>query len=105
LDPELQTRDQKRRFIRRAIDAHGFRWLVYAVAASGFLTDSWNLFATNAILPSLAFVYWPEETNGWREALINCMTLGGSLIGQLLFGYLADSIVPLPNAVSERTRV
>ncbi|KAK0706306.1 major facilitator superfamily domain-containing protein [Lasiosphaeria miniovina] len=86
----LTTRLQKRRFIRRAIDAHGFRWLVYAVAASGFLTDSWNLFATNAILPSLAFVYWPEETSGWRESLINCMTLGGSAVGQLLFGYLAD---------------
>ena len=64
---------------------------MYAVAASGFLTDSWNLFATNAILPSLAFVYWPDETDGWRESLINCMTLGGSLIGQLLFGFLADS--------------
>ncbi|KAK3303018.1 major facilitator superfamily domain-containing protein [Chaetomium strumarium] len=86
----LTTRQQKRRFIRRAIDSYGFRWLVFAVAASGFLTDSWNLFATNAILPSLAFVYWPEETNGWRESLINCMTLGGSLIGQLLFGFLAD---------------
>jgi hypothetical protein len=29
--------------------------------------------------------------DGWRESLINCMTLGGPLIGQLLFGFLADS--------------
>ena len=47
-------------------------------------------FATNVIFPSLAYVYWQNGTDSWRETLINCMTLGGSLIGQLLFGYLAD---------------
>jgi MFS transporter, PHS family, inorganic phosphate transporter len=69
---------------------HGFNWLVYEVAASGFFTDSYNLFATNVILPSLAYVYWPEAYSTWRETLINCMTLAGSLVGQLAFGYLAD---------------
>ena len=87
-----QTRDQKRRFIRTAIDLHGFRWLVFEVAASGFFTDSYNLFATNVILPSIAFLYWPdaEYRDQSSETLINCATLGGSLIGQLVFGYLAD---------------
>ena len=71
---------------------HGFNWLVFTVAASGFFTDSYNLFATNVTLPSLEYVYWPEEYSTWRETLVNCMTLGGSVIGQLLFGYLADRL-------------
>jgi PHS family inorganic phosphate transporter-like MFS transporter len=47
-------------------------------------------FATNVILPSLAYVYWQNDTDPWRETLINSMTLGGSVVGQLLFGILAD---------------
>jgi len=86
----FETRDQKRRHIRKTIDTNGFNWLVWAVAASGFFTDSYNLFATNVILPSLAFVYWPDQSTLWRETLINCMTLAGSVVGQLIFGYLAD---------------
>ncbi|MCJ1477786.1 hypothetical protein MMC13_006459 [Lambiella insularis] len=86
----LRTRDQKRRHIRQTIDVNGFNWLVWAVAASGFFTDSYNLFATNVILPSLGFVYWPESSSLWRETLINCVTLAGAAVGQLVFGYLAD---------------
>jgi PHS family inorganic phosphate transporter-like MFS transporter len=69
---------------------NSFNWRVFAVAASGFFTDSYNLFATNVILPSIAFVYWQDDTNAWRETLINGMTLSGSILGQILFGYLAD---------------
>jgi PHS family inorganic phosphate transporter-like MFS transporter len=71
-------------------DHGGFNLRVWAVAASGFFTDSYNLFATNVILPSIAFVYWTEDTHAWRETVINAMTLVGSIVGQLLFGYLAD---------------
>ncbi|KAI9695064.1 MAG: hypothetical protein M1820_008957 [Bogoriella megaspora] len=65
-------------------------WLLFFVATSGFFTDSYNLFATNVILPSLAYVYWPDEINGNHEITINALTLGGSAVGQLLFGILAD---------------
>lgn len=84
------TRNEKRTHIRKTIDEHGFKWIVFWVAASGFFTDSYNLFATNVILPSLAYVFWPTATHPGRETLINCMTLAGSIVGQLLFGYLAD---------------
>jgi MFS transporter, PHS family, inorganic phosphate transporter len=50
---------------------------------------SYNLFSTNVILASVAFVYWPEG-NSWHGLLINFFTLFGSVLGQLLFGYLAD---------------
>jgi len=38
----------------------------------------------------LAYVYWRDDTSPWRETLINAMTLAGSIVGQLLFGWLAD---------------
>jgi PHS family inorganic phosphate transporter-like MFS transporter len=86
----LQTNSNKRDQICGDIDANGFDWQIWAVAGSGFLTDSYNLFATNVILPSLAFVYWSNDPAGDHETNINAITLTGSLLGQLIFGYLAD---------------
>jgi len=40
------------------------------------------------ILASISFVYFPQDR--WPGTLINLMTLLGSVIGQLLFGVLAD---------------
>ncbi|KAF2666279.1 MFS general substrate transporter [Microthyrium microscopicum] len=75
---------------KRVLDSYSFDWQVFAVAASGFFTDSYNLFATNVILPALAYVYWPTATSTDREATINLVTLASATVGQLLFGYLAD---------------
>lgn len=47
-------------------------------------------FATNVILPSLAFVYWHKKTDTSNELLLNCMTLVGSITGQIFFGWLGD---------------
>jgi PHS family inorganic phosphate transporter-like MFS transporter len=66
--------------------------IVILVAASGFLTDSYNLFATNVILPALAFIYWPSRTDSHNETLINILTLVGSIVGQVGFGLLADRL-------------
>ena len=63
---------------------------MWAVASSGFFTDSYNLFSTNVILPALAYVYWGDDISGDHESAINALTLAGSILGQLLFGYLAD---------------
>lgn len=40
------------------------------------------------ILASISFVYFPGEK--WPGLIINLFTLLGSVIGQLLFGFLAD---------------
>lgn len=85
-----QDIDKARRYVCDKIDDHGFDWQVFFVSASGFFTDSYALFATNVILPSLAFIYWPNQTDGTPERNINIATLAGSLLGQLLFGFLAD---------------
>lgn len=49
----------------------------------------YNLFSTNVILASIAFVYYPQG-HEWPGLLINLFTLLGSVIGQLTFGFLAD---------------
>ena len=67
-----------------------FGWQVWWVASSGFFTESYNLFATNVILPSLAFIYWSNDPNSDHETEINATTLAGSLLGQLIFGFLSD---------------
>lgn len=72
------------------LDIRPFDFQVFLVAASGFFTDSYALFATNIILPSLAYIYWPSATDNHPELIINCVTLTGSACGQALFGYLAD---------------
>src|SRR5438477_7781012 len=44
---------------------------------------------------SLAFVYWPSDTvdaAAKRENYINLITLAGSAVGMLLFGFLADKL-------------
>ncbi|KAH8747618.1 major facilitator superfamily domain-containing protein [Diaporthe sp. PMI_573] len=77
-----------RRQLRYEIDLNSWNLRIWMVAASGFLTDSYNLFATNVILASISFVYFPE--NRWAGLLMNACTLLGSVTGQLLFGFLAD---------------
>lgn len=47
------------------------------------------MFSTNVIFASIAFVYWPDG-GGWHGLVINLCTLVGSVIGQLIFGFLAD---------------
>ncbi|KAH7026334.1 inorganic phosphate transporter [Microdochium trichocladiopsis] len=85
----LSARDaQDRRQLRYELDLNSWNLRIWGVAASGFLTDSYNLFSTNVILASITFVYFPDQR--WPGLLINLFTLLGSVVGQLLFGFLAD---------------
>ncbi|KAM0563884.1 hypothetical protein ACHAPJ_000090 [Fusarium lateritium] len=80
---------QDRQQLRYELDLNSWNFRIWGVCASGFLTDSYNLFSTNVILASIAFVYWPNGPE-WSGLLINFFTLLGSVVGQILFGYLAD---------------
>ncbi|KAF2772345.1 MFS general substrate transporter [Teratosphaeria nubilosa] len=87
----LQDPDEQLKQITKTIDDEGppLNWRVFLVAASGFLTDSYNLFASNVILPCLAFVYWEKHSQP-KEITINAVTLAGSAVGCLVFGPFAD---------------
>ncbi|KAL1897066.1 hypothetical protein Sste5346_004271 [Sporothrix stenoceras] len=81
---------QDRSQLRYELDLNSWNLRIWGVAASGFLTDSYNLFATNVILASISFVYFPESNFNYVGTLINVFTLLGSVVGQLTFGFLAD---------------
>lgn len=79
-----------RKELLKYIEPNGFTLRVYFVAASGFLTDAYGIFATNVISPALAYVYWENDTGNWKSLVINEVTLVGTCIGMVLFGHLAD---------------
>ncbi|EAW10388.1 phosphate transporter [Aspergillus clavatus NRRL 1] len=85
-----QDRHVRMRQIYETIDRQGFQWIVVLVAGVGFFLDGYTLFASNMALPMVSYVYWPDDTTSKRLAYINIATLTGTLLGQVLFGYLAD---------------
>jgi MFS transporter, PHS family, inorganic phosphate transporter len=76
--------------IYATIDRQPFQWIVVLVAGIGFFLDGYTLFASNIALPMLAYVYWNEETSSRRLTYINIATLAGTMLGQVMFGVLAD---------------
>ncbi|KAI0412524.1 major facilitator superfamily domain-containing protein [Xylaria grammica] len=76
---------------RRGLD--NFQWRVWWVAASGFFTTSYSIFAVNVISPMLAYVYpEPDCSANWpgSSLIINLVTLIGTIFGAIVFGFLAD---------------
>lgn len=49
-----------------------------------------QLFASNIALPMIAYTYWRNDTTSREITFINIATLAGTLLGQVLFGFLAD---------------
>ncbi|KAK8096045.1 hypothetical protein PG999_014067 [Apiospora kogelbergensis] len=83
LDPEGAVRSV---IDRPGLD--GFKWKVWWVAASGFFTTSYSIFATNVINPALSYVY--PNCNSNTALVINMATLAGTTVGMVVFGVLAD---------------
>lgn len=73
---------------------HHLRAIV--VAGVGFFTDAYDIFAINLCVSMLGAVYWQSAKHNPGKLPINSdtalkvSTSGGTVIGQLLFGYLAD---------------
>ncbi|KAA8648923.1 phosphate transporter [Aspergillus tanneri] len=85
-----QDRHVRMRQIYDTIDRQSYQWIVVFVAGVGFFLDGYTLFASNMALPMVAYVYWRDETSSMKLTYINIATLAGTLLGQVLFGYLAD---------------
>ncbi|EPS35094.1 hypothetical protein H072_11399 [Dactylellina haptotyla CBS 200.50] len=73
------------------IDDSGFDYLVVVVAAVGFFTDSYDIFAINIVLPILKIVYYEGNISRGLSTTLGCSLLIGTAIGQVLFGVLADN--------------
>lgn len=70
------------------------------MAGIGFFTDAYDIFAINFVTPMLGVVYWQGSHWGKNEGkipsnsdtAIKVATSGGTVIGQVAFGWLADVV-------------
>ncbi|KAE8149008.1 major facilitator superfamily domain-containing protein [Aspergillus avenaceus] len=85
-----QDRHVRMRQVYETVDRQGFQWIVVFVAGVGFFLDGYTLFASNMALPMISCVYWKDELSSMKITHINIATLAGTILGQVLFGYLAD---------------
>lgn len=92
---------ERRRVALAKIDEARFGWhhvRAVIVAGVGFFTDSYDIFAINLAVSMLGVVYWqdahhdPGKLPSTSDTAIKVATSGGTVIGQLFFGWLADRI-------------
>jgi MFS transporter, PHS family, inorganic phosphate transporter len=92
----IQDPNERRRLALAEIDKAPFGWYhvrACVVAGVGFFTDSYDIFAVSLVTIMLGIVY--SNSNGGtlttsQDTAIKVATSGGTVIGQLGFGALAD---------------
>ncbi|KAF2155358.1 MFS transporter [Myriangium duriaei CBS 260.36] len=93
--------NERRRLALAEIDKAPFGWYhvrAIAVAGVGFFTDAYDIFAISLVNQILGIVYWqhakkkPGTIPSTADTAIKVATSGGTVIGQLGFGYLADVV-------------
>ncbi|KAF9105291.1 Inorganic phosphate transporter pho84 [Mortierella sp. AM989] len=63
-------------------------------SGTGFFTDAYDVFIINLIVPMLGYVYYKESGGhipAGTEGALKGMASFGTLVGQLVFGYLGDA--------------
>lgn len=94
----IEDRHLRRRLALAEIDKIPFSWYhvrAVSVAGIGFFSASYGLFAINLAVPLLGMAYWqdsrgriPQDTNTNIKAATAC----GTVVGQVVFGWLADVV-------------
>jgi PHS family inorganic phosphate transporter-like MFS transporter len=93
LDP-----NQRRRLALAEIDKVPFGWYhirAVAVAGAGFFADSYDLFAINFAIQLLGISFWQNSGGSIPvnlQTAIKASTSAGAIIGQVIFGWMADRI-------------
>jgi PHS family inorganic phosphate transporter-like MFS transporter len=65
------------------------------VAGVGFFTDQYDIFTVSMLTTMLGIVYWPQKKGAMptpSDTAIKVATSGGTVIGQVGFGVLADVV-------------
>ncbi|ORY06361.1 MFS general substrate transporter [Basidiobolus meristosporus CBS 931.73] len=73
----------------------GWHLRAIIVAGIGFFTDAYDIFIINLAVPMMGYVYYTNNNNKipkQYEGPLKGATAFGTLIGQLLFGYLGDRL-------------
>ncbi|KAF9572873.1 Inorganic phosphate transporter pho84 [Mortierella alpina] len=63
-------------------------------SGTGFFTDAYDVFIINLVVPMLGYVYFKDNENrlpSATEGALKGMASFGTLVGQLVFGYLGDA--------------
>lgn len=94
--------NERRRLALAEIDKAPFGWYhvrACAVAGIGFFTDAYDIFAIGIVTSMLGVVYWHDAAGKAAghipqnsDTAIKVATSGGTVIGQLFFGALADIV-------------
>ncbi|RAO66587.1 uncharacterized protein BHQ10_002599 [Talaromyces amestolkiae] len=91
--------NERRRQALEQIDNAEFGWRhvrACIVAGVGFFTDAYDIFAINMASAMLGVVFWVDSNKGKiptnSDTAIKVATSGGTVIGQLAFGWLADHV-------------
>ncbi|CED85180.1 phosphate transporter [Phaffia rhodozyma] len=96
LGSDYQSPEMKRLAALRELDEASFSWFhvkTCIVAGVGFFTDAYDIFAINMASAMIGYVYGHNHALTANQDLgIKVATPCGTLIGQLLFGYLADRV-------------
>jgi len=88
--------DERRRAALAEVDNAKFSWFhvkICLVAGVGFFTDAYDIFAINIASTMLGYVYGKgQKLNANQDLGVKVATPVGTLVGQLLFGWLADIV-------------
>ncbi|MCJ1240088.1 acid phosphatase pho5 [Varicellaria rhodocarpa] len=93
--------NERRRLALAEIDKAPFGWYhvrAIVVAGIGFFTDAYDIFAIGLVTTMLGVVYWhdakknPGKIPSNADTAIKVATSGGTVIGQIGFGALADIV-------------
>jgi MFS transporter, PHS family, inorganic phosphate transporter len=93
--------NERRRLALAEIDKAPFGWYhvrAITVAGIGFFTDAYDIFAINMVTAMLGVVYWqtaakkPGTIPSTSDTAIKVATSGGTVLGQVGFGWLADVV-------------
>lgn len=97
----IQDPNERRRLALAEIDKAPFGWYhvrAIVVAGIGFFTDAYDIFAINMVTAMLGVVYWqdaatkPGTIPSNSDTAIKVATSGGTVLGQVGFGWLADIV-------------
>ncbi|EHK97789.1 MFS general substrate transporter [Glarea lozoyensis ATCC 20868] len=96
----IQDPNERRRLALAEIDKAPFGWYhvrACVVAGIGFFTDSYDIFAINLVTAMLGIAFFQNKVSKGTipvnsDTAIKVATSGGTVLGQLGFGYLADVV-------------
>lgn len=88
--------NQRRRLALAEIDKVPFGWYhvrAVAVAGAGFFADSYDFFAINFAIQMIGIAFWQDDGGTipmYLQSAIKVATSAGAIVGQVMFGWLAD---------------